>query len=223
MNLAGNPVDFILVFLGGVLVSFTPCVYPLVPVTVGYIGASAQGSRFKGFILSIIYALGIAVTYSALGVVAGLTGKIFGQIAGTPWPYFIVANACIFFGLVLWDVFTIPLPNLGAKKIEAKGALSVFLVGLISGLVVGPCTTPVLAAILVYVSTKQNLVYGISLLFCFALGLCTLLVLAGTFSGILVNLPKSGAWLNRVKKLCGAVLIFAGEYFLIQAGRYFVW
>ncbi|MDD5292200.1 MAG: cytochrome c biogenesis protein CcdA, partial [Candidatus Omnitrophica bacterium] len=130
---------------------------------------------------------------------------------------------CIFFGLVLWDVFAIPLPNLGAKKIEAKGALSVFLVGLISGLVVGPCAAPVLGTILVYVAAKQNLIYGISLLFCFAFGLCALLILAGTFSSILVNLPKSGAWMGRVKKLCGALLILTGEYFLIQAGRYFIW
>ena len=107
MSLAGNPLDFLIVFLGGVLVSFTPCVYPLIPVTVGYIGASARGSHLKGLLFSMIYALGIAVTYSALGLIASLTGKLFGQIAGTPWPYFIVANACIFFGLVLLDVFSI--------------------------------------------------------------------------------------------------------------------
>lgn len=223
MILVGRPLDFIVAFLGGVLVSFTPCVYPLIPVTVGYIGGLAYGSRLKGFILSVIYALGVATTYSVLGAIASLTGRIFGRIAGSPWPYFIVANVCIFFGLVLLDVFSIPLPAFSAKKIEAKSVLSVFLLGLISGLVVGSCTTPVLATILVYVGTRQNLLYGILLLFCFAYGLCTILILAGTFSGIFVNLPKSGIWLGRIKKFCGIILILAGEYFLIQAGRYFIW
>ena len=223
MNLVGNPLDLLIAFAAGVLVSFTPCVYPLVPITVGYIGGSARGSRLKGFILSVIYALGIATTYSILGAVASLTGKVFGQIAGSPWPYFIVANACIFFGLVLLDVFRIPLPTFSVKRIEPKGIISVFLFGMISGLVVGPCTAPALATILVYVGTKQNLVYGMSLLFCFAYGLCTVLILAGTFSSMLVNLPKSGMWIERAKKLCGLVLIGIGEYFLIQSGRYFLW
>jgi thiol:disulfide interchange protein DsbD len=223
MNLSGNPLDFIFVFLGGILVSFTPCVYPLIPVTVGYVGGCAHGSRLKGFLLSMVYALGIAVTYSALGLIASLTGKIFGQIAGTPWPYFIVANACIFFGLVLLGVFSIELRIFNARRIEPKGFFSVFLVGLISGLVVGPCTAPALGTILIYVSTKQNLFYGALLLFCFAYGMCALLILSGTFSGLLVNLPKSGAWLNRIKKICGIILILTGEYFLIQAGRYFIW
>ena len=272
MNLVGSPIDLLIAFTAGVLMSFTPCVYPLIPITVGYIGASARGSRLKGFILSAIYALGIATTYSILGAIASLTGKVFGQIAGSPWPYFIVANACIFFGLVLLGVFNLSLPTLTplekatdevgggipfkadgdsmlpsaqivnpvrklisngvrelcsltgltAKKIEPKGIISVFLLGLVSGLVVGPCTAPALATILVYVGTKQNLFYGMALLFCFAYGLCTVLILAGTFSSILVNLPKSGIWIERIKKICGIILILVGEYFLIIAGRYFL-
>ncbi|NQU19105.1 sulfite exporter TauE/SafE family protein [bacterium] len=222
MNLVGSPLDFLIAFGAGVLVSFTPCVYPLIPVTVGYIGSLSAGSRLKGFILSIIYALGIATTYSILGAIASLTGKVFGQIAGTPWPYFIVSLVCIFFGLVFLEVFNISLPIFSIKKVEPKSVISVYLFGLVSGLVVGPCITPVLATILVYVGTKQNLVYAMFLLFCFAYGLCTVLILAGTFSGILVNLPKSGIWIEKVKKLCGLVLIATGIYFLIQAGRYFL-
>ncbi|MBL7130368.1 MAG: sulfite exporter TauE/SafE family protein [Candidatus Omnitrophica bacterium] len=222
MNLAGNPLDFFIAFGAGVLISFTPCVYPLIPITVGYIGASVRGSRFKGFLLSIIYALGIAVTYSILGAVASLTGKVFGQIAGNPWPYFIVANLCIFFGLVSLGVFKVPLPTFTTRRIEPKGIISVFIFGLVSGLVVGPCTAPVLGTILVYVGTRQNLLYGMLLLFCFAYGMCTILILAGTFSSLLVNLPKSGVWMGRIKRLCGLILIGIGEYFLIQAGRYLI-
>lgn len=220
MSLVGNPLDFIIAFGAGVLVSFTPCVYPLIPITVGYIGAATGGSRRKGFVLSVIYALGIATTYSVLGLIASLTGKVFGQVAGNPWAYFIVANACIFFGLVLLDVFVIPFPVFTAKKIEPKGIISVFLFGLLSGLVVGPCTAPALGAILVYVGSRQNLVYGMLLLFCFAYGMCTVLILAGTFSGVLVNLPKSGVWMSRIKKTCGFILILIGEFLLIQTGRY---
>lgn len=222
MNLVGSPLDFFIAFGAGVLVSFTPCVYPLIPVTIGYIGSLSAGSRLKGFILSIIYALGIATTYSILGAIASLTGKVFGQIAGTPWPYFIVSLVCIFFGLVFLEVFSVPLPIFSIKKIEPKSVISVYLFGLVSGLVVGPCITPVLATILIYVGTKQNLVYAMFLLFCFAYGLCTVLILAGTFSGIFVNLPKSGIWIEKVKKLCGLILIATGIYFLIQAGRYFL-
>lgn len=222
MNLVGNPLDFLIAFGAGVLVSFTPCVYPLIPVIVGYIGASTSGSRIRGFFLSVVYALGIATTYSILGLVASLTGKVFGQIAGNPWTYFIVANVCIFFGLVLLEVFSITLPALSVKRIEPKGAISVFLFGLVSGLVIGPCTAPALATILFIVGSRQNLFYGILLLFCFAYGMCSTLILAGTFSGIIVNLPKSGIWMARVKKLCGLILIGVGEYFLIQSGRYFL-
>jgi thiol:disulfide interchange protein DsbD len=219
MNLAGSPLDFLIAFGAGALMSFTPCVYPLLPITLGYIGGSARGSRSKGFLLSLIYALGVATTYSILGLIASLTGKIFGQIASSPWPYFIVANVCIFFGLVLLDIFTIPLPMFQAKRFELKSLASIFLFGLVSGLVVGPCTAPVLGTILVYVGSKQNILYGTLLLFCFAYGLCTMLILAGTFSGILVNMPKSGAWLQNIKRICGLILICMGEYFLILTGR----
>lgn len=220
MNLVGNPLDFLAAFGAGVLISFTPCIYPLIPITVGYIGASAKGSRLKGFFLSAIYALGIAITYSVMGAIASLTGKVFGQFAGNPWIYFIVANVCIFFGLVLFGVFRLPLPTFTAKRIEPKSAFSVFLFGLVSGLVVGPCTAPALGTILAYVSTKQNLFYGMLSLFCFAYGMCSVLILAGTFSSVLANLPKSGIWMERIKKVFGLILIVVGEYLLIQTGRY---
>ncbi|MFC1754169.1 cytochrome c biogenesis protein CcdA [Thermoproteota archaeon] len=218
MNLVDNPLAFLIAFGSGVVVSFSPCVYPLLPVTVGYIGANARGSRLKGFFLSSIYALGIATTYSILGAIAGLAGKIFGQITSGPWTYIILANLCIFFGLVLLGVFNIPFLNIVPRKVEPKGALTTFLFGMASGFVISPCTVPALGAILAYVGSKQNVAYGMLLLFCFAYGLCTTVILAGTFSSVLVNLPKSGKWLEVIKKLCGLLLIGVGEYFLIQAG-----
>ncbi|MDD5020487.1 MAG: cytochrome c biogenesis protein CcdA [Candidatus Omnitrophica bacterium] len=216
----GNPFEFLLAFGAGVLVSFSPCVYPLLPITIGYIGSSAQKDRFHAFLLSLIYVLGMAITYSILGVFASMTGKIFGQISSSPVSFFIIGNICIIFGLSMLGVFEMHLPNFVLNKMKGrKSKFSVFLLGVTSGLIVGPCTAPVLGAILVFVATKQNLFYGIFLLFSFAYGMGALLILAGTFSGLLAGMPKSGSWMYTVEKIGGVLLILAGEYFLVNMGR----
>ena len=220
MLTGSNPFEFILVFGAGVLVSFSPCVYPLLPITIGYIGASTQKDKFHAFLLSLIYVLGMAITYSILGVFASLTGKIFGQISSSPAAFFIIGNTCIIFGLAMLGVFEMHLPEFFLKKFKGrKSKFSVFLLGVTSGLIVGPCTAPVLGTILVFVATKQNLLYGMFLLFSFAYGMGALLILAGTFSGILVNMPKSGKWMYTIEKIGGVLLILAGEYYLINMGR----
>ena len=215
-----SPLDFVFAFLGGILISFSPCVYPLIPIVIGSIGVLGQGSKLKGFVLSLIYALGVAVTYSALGLIASLTGKLFGQIATHPITHFFIANVCIFFGLVLLGVFKIPILPAFSAKVEKKGIASIFLLGLVSGLVISPCTTPVLGSILIFVGSKQNIIYGTLLLFCFAYGVSTVLILAGTFSSVLINLPKPGAWMKKINMASGIILILMGEYFLVQTGRH---
>ncbi len=221
MNLQSNHLSFIGAFLGGVLVSFSPCVYPLVPVTLGFIGVKAGSSRLRGLTLSLVYVLGLAITYSVLGLIASLTGRLFGQISSHPFSFLIIGNACIIAGLSFLDVINIGFTGIRLQnKIKMKGdILSVLLLGMVSGLIAGPCTAPALGTILLYVATKQNIFYGASLLFVFAYGMGFLLILVGTFSAFFINLSGSGVWLARLKKLSGFILLGIGEYFLIKAGR----
>lgn len=215
--------SYIIVYAGGVLTSFTPCVYPMVPITVGIIGAMTERSRLRGFLLSVFYVLGIAVTYTVLGVFAAMTGRLFGVISTNPWVLLVVANVILLFGLAMLDVYEIPIPGFlrGVRTTGHTGGFaSVLLLGLVSGFIAAPCTAPVLGVLLAYVATNQSPVIGGSLLFVFAFGMGTLLILVGTFTSVLVSLPKSGKWMVMVKKVMGFLLILIGEYFLVQAGRY---
>jgi thiol:disulfide interchange protein DsbD len=220
VQLHGNLFDYVIVFWAGVLVSFTPCVYPIIPITASIIaGVNTKGTKWMGFVISLVYVLGLALTYCAMAVLAALTGKMFGQMQNSPVIFIVVANIFLFFGLVMFDV--IPLPNFGAgiqNKIRIKNMWAVVLLGMASGLVVGPCTAPILGGLLVYVASQQNVVHGASLMFVFSYGVGASLILVGTFSGILGSLPKSGTWLLRIKQFCGLVLILAAEYFLVKTG-----
>lgn len=216
--------NYLIVFWSGVAVSFTPCVYPVIPITASFIaGINTRGSRWMAFMISLIYVLGLAISYSALGIFAALSGKIFGQLQNSPMIFLITGNILILFALVMFDVISFPWLGVSLQhKIKPGNLGMILLLGMAAGLVVGPCTAPVLGAILVYVASKQNIIYGASLLFVFSYGVGASLILVGTFSGLLAHLPKSGPWLLRVKQFCGAVLLIIGEYFLIQAGRLMV-
>lgn len=223
MQITGNPLEILIVFWSGVLVSFTPCIYPILPITASFIaGANTQGTKTMGFVISLFYVLGVAITYSALGVFAALSGKLFGSIQNNPYIFVIVANTLIIFALVMFDI--IPLPTIGVSKhqrTKPKNLWAVILFGMASGLVVGPCLSPVLGTLLGFIASKQNVFYGVLLMFVFAYGVGASLILVGTFSGLLSNLPKSGVWLVRIKQFCGVALLVAAEYFLIKAGGLF--
>ncbi len=214
---------FLAAYLGGLVISFTPCTYPLIPVTVGFIGAQGSSSKLRGFFLSLFYVGGLAFTYSILGGVAALSGRLFGQMQTTPWTYFIMANLCLFMGLAMLDVFSFSLPvpqklmNITDNK-NKKGFFASFLMGVVSGVVIGPCTAPALAVLLGYVAVKTNVLLGMSLLFVFAVGMGTLLIIVGTFAGVIAALPKSGEWMTKIKFIFGLILIGAAEYFLYTAG-----
>ena len=137
-------------FLGGILASLTPCIYPMIPITAGVIGhANIGGSRWRGFGLSLTYVIGMALTYAALGVFAAATGRFFGTINSSPWTFVVVGNIILLFGLGMLDVIQIPTyaGRLGAQRLGLGG---IFLAGISSALVAGPCTTPVLGTLLAY-------------------------------------------------------------------------
>jgi cytochrome c-type biogenesis protein len=215
--------SYLAVYFGGVLVSFTPCVYPLLPITVAFIGSHGSGSRGRGFVLSLLYVLGMAVTYTILGAIAALSGKLFGQIQTNPWTYFFIGNICILMGLSMMDAFILPIrtpdfiTRVQSRK-KTSGMAGSFLVGAASGLVMGPCTAPALGVVLSYAATRQNVTFAASLMFVFAIGMGTLLILVGTFASLLAGIPRSGTWMVRISHIFGWILLGAGEYFLINAG-----
>lgn len=215
MNLVGSPFDYIAVFFAGVLLSFTPCVYPLIPVIVGFIGAINTPLKRQKFFISLIYVLGVAVSYAGLGIISSLSGKLFGQIQANPITHFIVGIIFVLLGLSFLGLFSFSFLSI-KHHIKPRNFLSVFLIGVFSALVISPCVSPALGAILIYVGSKQNIFFGMSLLFVFALGMGMPLILVGTFSGILTNLPKPGNWLDNIKKICGLILIIAGGYFIMK-------
>jgi thiol:disulfide interchange protein DsbD len=203
-------------FIGGILASLTPCVYPVIPITVGFIGGGSGGSKKRGFILSISYVLGLAIVYAAMGLFASLSGQLFGQISASPWANFLIAVICIVFALAMFEVIHIPVLALHYQPKKTGGLFTAFLVGAASALIVAPCSTPILGAILLYVATRQEVLFGAIVLFSYALGMSLLLVAIGTFSSVVHSLPKAGPWMQKIQKGFGILLFLAGLYFLYQ-------
>jgi len=214
---------FLAVYIGGVITSVTPCVYPLVPIIAAVIGSGRERSKLKNFLLSVSYVIGMAVTFAVLGMVAALTGRLFGQIQSSPVAHIVLGAVIILFALALLDVVHLPvffLTRLGAGKvIKGNSLLSIFFMGAVSGLVAAPCTTAIIGALLAYIASTQNVVIGFSFLFVFALGLGTFLILVGTFSGILAAMPSSPKWVKLIEKAMGVAMIVLGCYFIFKAGQ----
>jgi cytochrome c-type biogenesis protein len=216
-------------FAGGVLTSLNPCIYPMIPITAAIVGgqeissAGAPPSRLRPLLLTLTYVLGLATLYSVLGLIAGLTGTMFGQISTNPWLYFAMANLLIVSGLMLFDVIPVPVPQWAIERASRAGTAGrfggAFVMGAVSGLVAAPCGAPIMAAVLTWVATTKSGALGFLYLFSFSLGMCALLVVVGLSSGALARLPKSGAWMVWVKKGFGVVMLGAAEYYLIKMGQ----
>lgn len=203
-------------FLAGIAASMTPCVWPMIPVTVGILGSLAGGSRLKGFFYSLVYVLGISITYSIMGIAAAKTGGAFGEISGNPWVIATVSIVFFIFGLAMFDVFTIQISGKTTAFLQKQrsGIFGVFLMGLLAGLVASPCIAPLIATLLAYVAKTGNTFIGAAGLGAFAWGMGILFIILGTFSGAMNYLPKSGMWMIKVKYLMGLLMIFASLYFI---------
>lgn len=211
--------DIFTVFGAGVIVSFTPCVYPVIPLAAASIaGVNVAGGKLRAFFLSLVYVLGLACVYCAFAVAAALTGRMFGKLQNSPVVVGLAAGLLFIFGLVMLDVIRWPGLRLKGPSgaIRPHNAWTALLAGAASGLVVGPCTAPVLGSVLLYIGSKQNILLGVFLMFVFSYGVGASLIIAGTFSGILGSFPKSGVWLVWVKRACGFVLLLASAVFFYK-------
>lgn len=218
---AGSTAAVAVVFAAGVLTSFTPCVYPMIPVTVTFIGGAAEGNRNRAVRLSLVYVLGMALVYSALGVVTAVLGKTFGRFTYNPWVYGGVGVLILAFGVLMLDFLTVPVPRIftgvQAAGVRRGGYAGALLIGLAAGFVAAPCTAPVLGLLLVYVARTRDVLWGGTLLFVFAVGLGMLLLLVGIFSGLLSSLPRAGPWMKWIKNSFGVGMLVVGGWFVFRA------
>lgn len=215
-----------LLFGAGVLTSLTPCIYPMIPITAGLLGgAGAVGrSRRRTALLTASYVIGLALVYALLGLLAGLTGTLFGTISSNPWAYLAIGNLLLLAGLAMFDVIGVAAPQrvlAWAGRLGGDSAPAAFVLGATSGLVAAPCGAPAFAAVLTWVSTTQSAVLGFLYLFVFSLGMTTLLVVIGLTSGTLAALPRSGVWMLWIKRAGGAIMLLMAQYYFVKAGT--VW
>jgi len=214
-------------FMAGVLTSLTPCIYPMIPITAAIVGGQSVGEtrppRSRVVLLTLAYVAGLAIIYASLGVVAGMTGTIFGTISTNPWLYFAMANVLMLAALSMLDVIPVRLPAGLMQRASTAGtagrASGAFVMGAVSGLVAAPCGAPVMAAVLTWVTTTQRAAMGFVYLLSFSLGMCALLVAVGLFSGVVTRLPKAGAWMVWVKRGFALVMIGVAEYYLVKMGQ----
>jgi len=211
-----------LLFAAGFLTSLTPCIYPMIPITAGIITGTAGPSASRGRVvgLTLTYVSGLALFYALIGLVAGLTGTLFGTVASSMWVRLATAGLLAFFGLAMLDVIPVRVPARLAEWAAGLGGGSypaVFLLGATSGLVAAPCGAPVFAAVLTWVATTRSAGLGFLYLFIFSLGMTSLLVAVGLSSGTLARLPRSGRWMAWIKRGAGVVLLAMAAYYVYQA------
>ena len=206
---------FLVIFLGGVGTCFTPCVYPLIPITITIFGTK-DVPRWRAFTLSVTYVLGIGVMFSALGLLAAGTGAVFGSFMANPIVVGVVMLVLAGFGFSMLGLFEIRVPSAVQARLASlagRGYGGAFGMGLVAGVIASPCTGPVLGTVLIYVASSGNLFLGFWLLFTYALGIGTLFILLGTFSAVISYLPRSGVWMEHVKTIFGIILLAMALYF----------
>jgi thiol:disulfide interchange protein DsbD len=207
---------FLLVFLGGLALNLTPCVYPIIPITISYFGGQSQGKKGSLVAHSVIYVIGMAVTYSILGVIAAFTGSLFGTALQYPPVLIGIALIMVILALSMFNVYELRMPAFlnqlaGGSR---KGFFGTFFMGLTVGIVAAPCIGPFVLGLLTYVGDKGNVLLGFFLFFVLALGLGVPFLFLGIFSGSISRMPRSGAWVVWVRTIFGFILIAMAIYFL---------
>jgi cytochrome c-type biogenesis protein len=205
---------FIAVFIGGLISAASPCVLAAIPLIIGYVGGYSEGNKKKAALFSLVFILGLSITFTLLGAAASVMGQLLGFMGR--WLYVGLAVIAILMGLQLLGAVSIPLPFQKTREVKTKGLLGAFLLGMLTGTVSSPCATPVLAVILAYVSTQGDVGYGGSLLFVYAIGHCSLIFIAGLSVGLTGSLVSSRGVKNfslYARKFSGALLIVFGIYF----------
>ncbi len=204
-------------FIGGVATSFTPCVYPLIPVTLAIFGATAEIPRWKAFCLSLSYVLGMAVMYTSLGLLSAFTGSLFGEALRNPW---IISGMGLF--LLILSLYTLDIIKFDAayrlqskaSAIGGRGFIGSFLMGTASGVVAAPCAAPLLITILGLAAQTQSALLGSLLLFTYAFGFGLIFLFLGTFSGLVHKLPRSGDWLYVIKFAISTLLLMVAIFLI---------
>ncbi len=215
---AGNLlVAIALVTVGGLLTALSPCVYPLIPITLSILGARQAGSASKGFLLAATYVSGMVVLYTTLGVSFAWAGMLAGSALQSPVLTIGVALFCIVMAFSMFGAFELVLPSALQTRLSQAGGggfKGAFIMGLVAGVIAAPCTGPVLSFVLTIIARDRDVVKGGTLMFFYALGMGLPFLVLGTFSQAIARMPKSGKWMETVKSVFGLLMLGAGLYYL---------
>lgn len=209
-----------LALVGGLLTALSPCIYPLVPITLSIMGARSYESHLHGFLVASSYVLGMALIYTALGVLFALSGMLLGSLMQNSFVLLMLALLFLLFALSMFGVFPLILPThlvTSLSRIGGNGFKGAFLMGLVAGLIAAPCTGPVLGFILGIIAEKQDIKLGLWLMFAFSCGLGLPFLILGTFSSALALIPKSGRWMNGIKIILGLAMLSTAFYYAYLA------
>lgn len=205
-----------LAFLAGALTSITPCSLSSIPLIIAYVGGSARERPNIAFRFSLVFALGMALTFTALGTLASLLGKLF-TVGTSPWWYIVLGLLMIAMALQTWGVISLIPPSYAQSKNRKKGYVGALVMGLLGGLFSSPCATPVLIALLAVVAQSANPLWGTGMLLLYSIGHGILAVVAGTFMGFtgkLTSNPRYGVLSQVINSVLGLCILIAGLYLL---------
>lgn len=204
-------------FLIGLGLNLTPCVYPVIPLTVSYFGGQQTKTRGSSFINALFYLFGIAISFSALGLISGLAGKQWGFLFASPWFVVVIALIILSMAASMFGAFEIRVPSWLLTKTGAsrQGVVGALLMGLTVGVVIAPCAAGIIIGLVGLVAKLGLVIKGALLFFVMGLGLGLPYLILGTFSGLLNKMPQSGVWLVWIRKIFGLLLIGVAIYFLL--------